>query len=291
MSAVDRTRALARWTRRSRHRISASVAFIQFKGLDELLERDGTAVAARALDEIVSAVQGACERYQVCFLNSDISGDGGKIRRARARHAWSATTKSACCSPCAESSSSIYRFRCRPASTEVLCSPVRSGLRIAAGTSSWATPSISLPASWAKRPWDMCTPPRSVVRKVEGRFHQQVLEPFSVKGKAHPVQASDIGAPVRAGSQVITRRQLPLVGRDREIELLREAIAGARGGFRGADRIGGGDRHRQVAVARRGAHARRGNGDPAHDVRGGDTRDTGLRVARPPTPGTRRGMG
>ena len=59
---------------------TASVAFIQFKGLDELLERDGTAVAARALDEIVSAVQGACERYQVCFLDSDISGDGGKIR-------------------------------------------------------------------------------------------------------------------------------------------------------------------------------------------------------------------
>ena len=34
---------------------TASVAFIQFKGLDELLERDGTAVAARALDETRAA--------------------------------------------------------------------------------------------------------------------------------------------------------------------------------------------------------------------------------------------
>ena len=57
-----------------------------------------------------------------------------------------------------------------------------------------------------------------------------LLEPFAVKGKAHPVHASDIGAPVRAGSQVTARRQLPLVGRDHELELLRQAIADARRG-------------------------------------------------------------
>ena len=32
------------------------------------------------LDRVVNAVQDACERYEVCFLDSDISADGGKIR-------------------------------------------------------------------------------------------------------------------------------------------------------------------------------------------------------------------
>ena len=33
-----------------------------------------------ALDELVRPVQDACDRYEVCFLDSDISADGGKIR-------------------------------------------------------------------------------------------------------------------------------------------------------------------------------------------------------------------
>ena len=37
-------------------------------------------MAGERLDQLVRIVQDACDRYEVCFLDSDISSDGGKIR-------------------------------------------------------------------------------------------------------------------------------------------------------------------------------------------------------------------
>jgi class 3 adenylate cyclase len=59
---------------------NATIAFVQFGGLDQLIEEEGTVSAARRLDEIVRLVQEAAERYDVCFLDTDVSADGGKIR-------------------------------------------------------------------------------------------------------------------------------------------------------------------------------------------------------------------
>ena len=58
----------------------ATIAFVQYGGLDEVIARDGTQSAARRLDELVRLVQDAVDRYDVCFLDSDIASDGGKIR-------------------------------------------------------------------------------------------------------------------------------------------------------------------------------------------------------------------
>ena len=51
-----------------------------FGGLDELVAREGAAAAAQRLDELVRLVQEAADRYEVCFLDTDIASDGGKIR-------------------------------------------------------------------------------------------------------------------------------------------------------------------------------------------------------------------
>ena len=178
----------------------------------------------------MSAVQGACERYQVCFLDSDISGDGGKIRLSAG-------------APRVVGDDEERMLLALRRIVELdLPLPVQVGVNRGAVFTGEVGPSyrrwyvvmgdtVNLAARvMGKAPVGHVYATQDVVRQVEGRFHQELLEPFAVKGKAHPVHASDIGAPVRAGSQVITRRQLPLVGRDRELELLRQAIVDAKRG-------------------------------------------------------------
>ena len=74
---------------------------------------------------------------------------------------------------------------------------------------------------------------RDVLRQAPGRFRQAEVGPFTVKGKAKPVQAWDVGSPVRAVSQGGGRQRLALVGREPELEIVRESIASARRGAGG----------------------------------------------------------
>src|SRR5260370_26125553 len=62
----------------SEHRL-ATVAFLKYRGVDRLLERDGPEHTAAALDTTVSAVQFAVDAEGVTFLASDLDDDGGKI--------------------------------------------------------------------------------------------------------------------------------------------------------------------------------------------------------------------
>ncbi|MGZ4248550.1 MAG: adenylate/guanylate cyclase domain-containing protein [Solirubrobacteraceae bacterium] len=209
---------------------TASVAFIQFKGLDELLDRGGTEAAARALDELVSAVQEACERYEVCFLDSDISGDGGKIRLSAGAPRVVGDDE--------ERMLLVLRRIVEldlplPVQVGVNRGPVFTG-EVGPSYRRWYVvmgDTVNLAARvMGKAPVGHVYATQDLVRQVEGRFHHQPLEPFTVKGKAYPVQASDIGAPVRAASQATARRQLPLVGRDHELDVLRQAIVSAKSG-------------------------------------------------------------
>jgi len=68
---------------------------------------------------------------------------------------------------------------------------------------------------------------REVLHRAKTSFQQTAVEPFSVKGKARPVQAWDVGPPVRAAPRATAKPQLPLVGRERELDLLRGAVAEA----------------------------------------------------------------
>jgi class 3 adenylate cyclase len=55
------------------------VGFLHFDGTDEMIELDGSAVFAEALDELVRDVQDAVDEQGVCFLGTDVDKDGGKI--------------------------------------------------------------------------------------------------------------------------------------------------------------------------------------------------------------------
>lgn len=62
----------------SEHRM-ASIAFVKFKGVDELLANDGHERVADQLEHLIEAVQGAADKEDVTFLASDIDADGGKV--------------------------------------------------------------------------------------------------------------------------------------------------------------------------------------------------------------------
>ena len=66
---------------------TASIAFLQFTGLDRIVADLGAGATASRLDELVRQVQDACQRYEVCFLDSDLAADGVKIRLCAGRAA------------------------------------------------------------------------------------------------------------------------------------------------------------------------------------------------------------
>src|SRR5258706_15527207 len=62
----------------SEHR-NVTTAFVRFEGTDGLIRREGPAAAAKALGTLVSVVQDAVDDQHVCFLESDVDADGGKL--------------------------------------------------------------------------------------------------------------------------------------------------------------------------------------------------------------------
>jgi class 3 adenylate cyclase/tetratricopeptide (TPR) repeat protein len=209
---------------------TASVAFLQFIGLDELISREGAASAGRVLDRVVRVVQEACERYEVCFLDSDIAADGAKIRL------------SAGAPRVVGDDEERILLALRQIIEAELPLPVKAGVNRGPVFTGEVGPdyrrwyavmgdTVNLAARvMGKAPAGHVYATRDVVRRVEGHFRLSPLEPFAVKGKARPVQAWDVGAPVRSGVHDAVRPQLPLVGRERELDALRAAVVGARRG-------------------------------------------------------------
>ena len=62
----------------SEHRL-ATVAFLKYKGVDDLLASEGPEVTASVLDETVTVVQAAVDEEKVTFLASDLDDNGGKM--------------------------------------------------------------------------------------------------------------------------------------------------------------------------------------------------------------------
>ncbi len=61
-------------------------------------------------------------------------------------------------------------------------------------------------------------------------FETTELAPITVKGKAQPVQAWSMGRAKGSRTRQVVLKQLPLIGRDAELAVIREALAAARTG-------------------------------------------------------------
>ena len=261
---------------------TASIAFLQFtRARPGSWPTDGAGAPRRALDELVRLVQDACERYEVCFLDSDIAADGGKIRLSAGAPRVVGDDEERMLLALRQIVEADLPL---PVQVGVNRGPVFTG-EVGPAYRRWYAvmgDTVNLAARvMGKAPAGHIYATRDVLRQRAGRFRQSEVGPFTVKGKARPVPG--LGRRVRrCGRPRIRRsvRELPLIGREHELELLAVGDRGRPARRGSADRARRRDRQRQVAAARRGARARRGHARAPLDLRGRDARDAVLRLAR-----------
>jgi class 3 adenylate cyclase/tetratricopeptide (TPR) repeat protein len=209
---------------------TAAIAFLQFDGLDEVFALDGPEGAAHRLDELVRLVQDACERYEVCFLDSDIAADGGKIRlgagvprvvgddEERMLLALQHITEGG---PSLSVRMGGHRG---PVFTGSVGPAYRRWYAVMGDTVNLAARLVD------KAPAGRIYATQKLLRATTTRFRQTPLQPFIVKGKSRRVEAADVGPPIHSTGGELSRAQPPLTGRHRELEQLRAAVESARRG-------------------------------------------------------------
>ncbi len=209
------------------------VGFIHFDGTDELIDLDGAAAFAEALDELVRDVQAAVDEQGVCFLGTDVDKDGGKIIL---------TAGAPISTENDEERMLIAARRIIEGERRI---PVRIGINrghVFAGdigpayrrTYTVMGDAVNLAARvMAKAELGQVLVTTEVLERSKVTFGTVALEPFMVKGKAKPVQAFELGVIEGVGRDlpaVIEEDRPPFVGREREMEILRESLQRAREG-------------------------------------------------------------
>ncbi len=206
------------------HRI-ASVAFIRFSGLDEILAKRGPEFASEQLQMTVSLIQEAARDGGASFLATDINEDGGKVILVTG----------------APTSQEDDEGRLLKVLRRIADSPGELKLHIGVnqghvfageiGNKFRATytiigDTVNLAARLAA-----AAPPAtiyattSVLDNSRILFHTDPIEPFRVKGKQEPVHAYSVGAE-EGERRVETEGELPFAGRHRELSQVTSAIWG-----------------------------------------------------------------
>jgi class 3 adenylate cyclase/tetratricopeptide (TPR) repeat protein len=232
---------------------TATVSFVQFGELDALVETRGAAAAAVAIEEVVRAGQEAADRYDVCMLGSDIAADGGKLL-------FSAGAPRAI----GDDEERMLRAMRHVVEAETQL-PVRAGVNrgyVFAGevgpprrrTYAVMGDTVNLAARLcAKAPWRAVYATEPLLERARGRFDSVAVPPFTVKGKVRPVVAFEVGGARRATLSPLPAERLPLIGRDRELERVRRALAAAncgRGLFVELSGVSGSGTSRLLTAAR-----------------------------------------
>jgi class 3 adenylate cyclase/tetratricopeptide (TPR) repeat protein len=212
---------------------NAAVAFIRFRGTDEVIATEGPDAAAAALDGLVRTVQSVVAAHGVTFLESDIDRDGGKL-----------ILVSGAPQTFGDDEERMLRT-VRAILDEGLPLPVHVGVsqgRVFAGqvgasfrrTYTVLGDTASLAARLTARAGeDEIWVSSEAFARGGTAFEAIELEPFLVKGKAEPVHAVVLGplasqpAHVDAGPH----EKLPFVDRERERAVLSASVAPVRMGF------------------------------------------------------------
>ena len=209
---------------------TATVSFMQFGQIDELIRSESAEVAAECVEEIVCAAQEAADRYEIAILGSDIAADGGKLLFSAGapravgddeermlltmRHIVEAKTRL----PVRAGVNRGYTF------TGEVGPPDRRTYAVMGDV-------VNLAARLcAKARWGTVLTTEPVISRTPGRFAVTAVEPFMVKGKSRPIEGFEVGGALRAAPAASRATQLPLIGRDAELAILERAIAAAQAG-------------------------------------------------------------
>jgi len=206
------------------HRV-VTVAFLRFEGVDALVSQRGPGAAAEALHEVVTAVQEAADEQQICFLGSDVDADGGKLILTAG----------------APRAAGDEEERMLLALRRIVDRDTTLPLRIGVSRGPLFAGDIG---PWYRRTYTVMgdvvnlaarlmakAPPRAiyaatgVVKRSPTRFDAAELAPFSVKGIVQPVRALSVGSVLgRRGRAEVVPVRFPLVGRERELTQLEQAL-------------------------------------------------------------------
>jgi len=215
----------------SEHR-QVTAGFAQFRGLDALLERDGVQAAAAELSAFMTRVQRALDEYDVTFLTTDADCDAGKLFVVTG----------------APSAGSGDEDRLLFAMRDIVAH--EGALRVRAGVSRGRVFVVHL-GSAQRRSYTTMGDTTNLAARVMGNapdgqvlagdavlecarapFALTPVAPFAVKGKRVPIRGALVGEPRAVSSHEVADR--PLVGRERELAILRDAVRRA---AEGAGRI------------------------------------------------------
>jgi predicted ATPase/class 3 adenylate cyclase len=200
----------------------AAVAFLHFQGVDDLIYSDGAESAAERLDALIRAVQEAVDERAVTFMATDIATNGGKV----------ILTAGVPMTTGRDEEEMLLALRQVMSGGPVL--PTSVGVswgRIFAGevgtpyrrTYTVMGDAVNLAARlMARAPTGEIYATTEVVAGSRTTFSVEHIKPFLVKGKKLPIDALSVGEP--QGSK--SRREaggLPLIGRDKELEMLNAA--------------------------------------------------------------------
>ena len=213
-------------SREAEHR-HVAVAFLEFTCTDELVERAGPDGVAIALDACIRTVQEEARRHAVTFLETDISGNGVKVLLVAGAPSSSGHDEEG------------MLLAVRSIMDQAGALPLRIGVNSGRVFSSDFGPPYR--RSYSIRGDAVNLAARLMGRAAQGQilvtdivlarsrtsFEADELPPFTVKGKAHPVKASSLGT---AGRRRLAEHDAsPLVGREQEMAVLREALESAIG--------------------------------------------------------------
>jgi class 3 adenylate cyclase/tetratricopeptide (TPR) repeat protein len=213
----------------SEHR-PVTIAFIRFEGTDALIEQHDPSVVGDALHRLVSVVEAATEGQEVSFLGSDVDADGGKL----------ILTAGAPRATGDDEERMLLALR-KIVETD-LAIPIRIGVHrgsVFAGdigpayrrTYTVMGDAVNLSARlMAEARPGLIYATADVLDRSNTLFEATELTPFAVKGKAKPVQAWSVGKAKGSRRRNLALQRLPLVGREAELGIIREALASARAG-------------------------------------------------------------
>lgn len=207
---------------------TVGIAFCHFDGTDALMRDDGPGAVAAALDGLVTVVQEEVDRSGVLFLATDVDEDGGKVILASG------------IPTATEADADALLATVRRIADRDLPLPLRIGVHRGAVFAGEVGPpyrrtytvmgdAVNLAARLMARadPGRIVASPE-ILAPSRTSFATTPLEPFMVKGKRRPVEASELGAPRRLTARAAVA--LPFVGREPVCAGLAAAVADVRGG-------------------------------------------------------------
>ena len=209
---------------------NVTVAFLRFEGTDELIAREGPERAAARLDELMAIVQRAVDEQDVCFLESDVDADGGKVMLTAGapRIVGDDEERMLLALRRIVEAEPPLPVRIGVNGGNVFCGDLGTSYRRKYAVMG-DTVNLAARLIGKAPPGTICVT-RGPLERSPTRFTLTALEPFTVKGKRRPVAAWLAGPAIGSRAREKVPERFPLVGRQREMAALQDALNLTRGG-------------------------------------------------------------